>query len=148
MMNKKGFSLASFVVAMLIFSGIVALFVLAVGSLAHDYGNENVVDPAFSAKFDRFENETARTSQMWDKVTGEGGLSLAGTAELLFTSTFSVIRLVGSSVVESSRQLFGIGTFFGIPSNVGAIIFVMIFAILTVIIVFRILNSVRGNKEL
>ena len=148
MRNKKGFSNLDFILAVLIFSGALALLILAVGSLANDYENENVVNPEFNEKFNKFENETSRTGQMWNAVTGEGGLSLIGTVEVLFFATFQVISLVFSSVVEAGKQLFGIGSFFGIPSSVSSIFFILLFSALTIIIIFRILNFVKGNKDL
>lgn len=146
--NKKGFSAMDYVVAALIFSGIIALLVVAVGSMASEYENTNVVNEKFAERFDKFENDTFRSEQMWNATTGEGGLSLVGSVEILFFSTFRVIALVFSSVVEAGSQLFGMGEFFGIPTAVSAIFFTLIFAILTTIIIFKILNSVKGTNPL
>jgi len=146
--NKKGFSTMDFVIASLVFSGIIALFVIAVGSLANDYDNTNVINEDFANKFDKFEENTARTGEMWNATTSEGGLSLIGTVEVLFFSTFQVISLVFSSVTEAGSQLFGFGEFFGIPSAVSNIIFVLLFAALTVIIIFKILSFVKGSRDL
>jgi len=137
-----------FVIASLVFSGIIALFVIAVGSLANDYDNTNVINEDFANKFDKFEENTARTGEMWNATTSEGGLSLIGTVEVLFFSTFQVISLVFSSVTEAGSQLFGFGEFFGIPSAVSNIIFVLLFAALTVIIIFKILSFVKGSRDL
>lgn len=147
-MNKKGWVARDFVVALLLFSGCLALFVLMVGSLANDYDNTNVIDEEFSNKFDKFSNDTERAGEMWEAATGEGGLSLIGTADLLFFSTFRVISLVFSSVVAAGQQIVGFGEFFGIPSEVTSIFGVLIFSILSVIIVFIIISSVRSGREL
>jgi len=147
-MNKKAFATMDFIIAMLIFSGVIGLLVVAVGSLANDYNNPNVINPEFSEKFDNFENNTVRAQEMWNATTGEGGLSLVGTVEVLFFSTFQVISLIFTSVFEAGRQLFGIGEFFGIPSSVSAIFFILLFAILTVIIIFKILSFVKGSRDL
>lgn len=146
--NKKAFSTMNFVIAMLLFSGVVALFVLAVGSLANEYENTNVINEDFSAQFDKFEEDTARTQEMWNATTGEGGLSLVGSVEILFFSTFRVIQLVFSSVVEAGTQLFSLGEYFGIPSTVSAIFFALIATALTVIIIFRVLSFVKGGRDL
>lgn len=147
-MNKKGFVARDFVVAMLLFSGGIALFVLMVGSVANDYDNVDVIDPEFSNKFDKFSEDTSRAAEMWNATTSEGGLSLVGTADLLFFSTFRVISLVFTSVVAAGTQLAGFGGFFGIPSEITAIFMVLVFTILTVLIVFIIISSVRSGKEL
>jgi len=146
--NKKGWVARDFVVAVLIFSGCLALFVLMVGSLANDYDNTNVIDPEFSSKFDKFSEDTDRTGEMWEAATSEDGLSLIGTADLLFFSTFRVISLVFSSVVAAGDQMAGFGEYFGIPSEVSSIFMVLLFSILTVFIVFIIISSVRSGREL
>lgn len=146
--NKKGWVARDFIIAVLLFSGCLAIYVLMIGSAANDYDNQNIVDPEFSAKFDRFANDTARAGEMWDAATSEGGLSLVGTADLLFFSTFRVISLVFSSVVAAGQQLAGFGEFFGVPSEVTAIFMVLIFSVLTVSIVFIIISSVRSGREL
>ena len=147
-MNKKGWVARDFVIAMLLFSGGIALFVLMVGSMANDYDNTNVIDANFSAKFDKFSEDTERSGEMWSAATSEGGLSLVGTADLLFFSTFRVISLVFSSVVAAGTQLAGFGEFFGIPSAVSGIFMVLMFSILTVSIVFIIISSIRSGREL
>ncbi len=146
--NKKAFSTMDFVIAMLLFSGTIGLLVLAVGSLANEYENPNIVNEDFSEKFDKFESDTLRTQEMWNATTGEGGLSLVGSVEILFFSTFRVIQLVFSSVVEAGTQLFSLGEYFGMPSIVSNIFFVMIFATLSVIIIFKILSFVKGGRDL
>lgn len=146
--NKKGWTSKDFVIAMLIFSGGIGLFMLMVGSLASDYDNSDVVNEDFSNKFDKFSEDTERAGEMWNATTSEGGLSLIGTTELLFFSTFQVISLIFNGVVAAGQQLAGFGEFFGIPTAVTSIFLVMIFSILTVFIIFTILSSIRSGKDL
>jgi len=146
--NKRGWVARDFIIAMLIFSGVLALFVVMIGSAANDYSNPNVIDPEFSESFDKFSEDTARAGEMWNATTSEGGLSLVGTADLLFFSTFRVISLVFTSVVAAGQQLASFGTYFGIPTAISAIFMVLIFSILTVSIIFIIISSVRSGKEL
>lgn len=147
-LNKKGWVSKDFVIAMLIFSGSIALFVIMVGSLANDYDNPNVINENFSNQFDSFSEDTDRAGEIWDAATSEGGLSLVGTADLLFFSTFRVISLVFSSVVAAGQQMASFGEFFGIPSEITGIFMVMLFSILTVYIVFIIISSIRSGREL
>jgi len=147
-MNKKGWVARDFIIAMLIFSGVLAIFVVMIGSIANDYGNTEIIDSEFSDKFDKFSEDTSRAGEMWESATSEGGLSLVGTADLLFFSTFRVISLVFTGVVSVGEQLAGFGEFFGIPSEISSIFMVLIFTILTVYIVFIIISSIRSGKEL
>ena len=146
--NRRGWVARDFVIAMLIFSGCLTLFVVMIGSMANDYGNTNVINPEFSNKFNKFNEDTDRAGEMWSTATSEGGLSLIGTADLLFFSTFRVISLVFNSVVAAGKQMAGFGEFFGIPSEITSIFLVLIFGILTVSIVFIIISSVRSGSKL
>ncbi len=147
-MNKRGWVARDFIIAMLIFSATIALMVIMVGSMANDYDNPNIIDEEFSAQFDKFNEDTATASEMWNATTSEGGLSLVGTADLLFFSTFRVISLIFSSVVSAGSQLADFGTFFGIPTQITAIFMVLIFSALTVYIVFIVISSIRSGREL
>ena len=147
-LNKKGWVARDFIIAMLIFSGALAIFVVMIGSLANDYDNPDVINAEFSEKFDKFSEDTDRAGEMWESATSEGGLSLVGTADLLFFSTFRVISLIFTSVVAAGEQMAGFGEFFGIPSEISSIFMVLIFTILTVYIVFIIISSVRSGREL
>ena len=146
--NKKGWVARDFIIAMLVFSGVMAMFVVMIGSVANDYGNTEIVSPEFSEKFDKFSENVDTSGEMWGASTGEGGLSLVGTADLLFFSTFKVISLVFDSVSLAWTQLAEFGTFFGIPSVISNIFVGLIFSILTVSIVFIIISSIRSGREL
>jgi len=133
---------------MLVFSGVLAMFVVMIGSVANDYDNTDIISPEFSDKFDKFSENVDTGGEMWAASTGEGGLSLVGTADLLFFSTFKVISLVFDSVNIAWTQMAEFGEFFGIPSVISNIFVGLIFTILTVSIVFIIISSIRSGKEL
>ena len=147
-MNKKGWVARDFIIAMLVFSGVLAMFVVMIGSIANDYDNTDIISPDFSDKFDKFSENVDTGGEMWAASTGEGGLSLVGTADLLFFSTFKVISLVFDSVNIAWTQMAEFGEFFGIPSVISNIFVGLIFTILTVIIVFIIISSIRSGREL
>jgi len=147
-LNKKGWVARDYIIATLLFSGIIALYVVMVGSIANDYDNTNMVDPQFSEQFDKFTEDTEIAGEMWNATTSEGGLSLVGTADLLFFSTFRVISLIFTSVVATGQQLTGFGEYFGIPTVITGIFMVLIFTILTVSIIFIVLASVRNGRDL
>ena len=146
--DKKGWTASDFVIATLIFSGGIGLIVLMVGALANEYDNQNVINEDFANQFDKFSEDTSRATEMWNATTSEGGLSLIGTTELLFFSTFRVISLIFTGVVSTGQQMAGFGEFFGIPSEVSGIFLILLFSILTVTIVFIILSSVRSGRDL
>ncbi len=142
-MNKKGEILArDWVMSIILFSGIIALFVISVGTMADNYGTENITSESFSENFDKFEETTNIAQEMWDKTSGEGGLSTVGTFEILFAATFGVISLIFSSVTNVISQMFSFVEYFGIPFNVGIIFFTTLLSLLFIIIVFIIISSV------
>lgn len=141
--NKKAKMLArDWVVAAILFSGIIALLVFQVGSLVDEYDTPNVTSAEFSEQFDKFDENTGTAQEMWEKTSGEGGLSTVGTFDILFKSTFGVISLVFTSVTTVGSQMFGFTEYFGIPSEVGFLFFTLLMTILSVIIVFIIISSV------
>ena len=142
MMDKKGFIARDFVLAMILFSGIIALAVLGVASLADDYDNSNIVDEDFQSNFERFENETDRASEMFDAASSKEGLSLIGTFDVLFGSSFTVISLVFGGVSVVGSQIVNFGSYFGIPSSVTKVFFTIMLSALTILIVFIIISSV------
>ncbi len=146
--NKRGFAARDFIVATLIFSGLLALYVIMVGSIANDYDNTNVIDPEFSEKFDTFSADTERAGEMLDSLQDEGGLSLVGTADLLFFGTFRVISLILESLRAAGSMLVSFPAYFGVPTAITAVFGVLLFTILTVLLVFIIISSVRSGRDL
>lgn len=142
MMNKKGFIARDFVLAMLLFSGIIALAALGIASLASDYDNPNVVDEDFQDNFDRFTNETDRASDLFDAATSNEGLSLIGTFDVLFSASFTVISLVFGGVSAVGSQVAGFASYFGIPSTVAKTFFTILLSGLAILMVFIIISSV------
>lgn len=141
-MNKRGFKTSDWIIATIIFSGIIALGVIAVNDLATQYDNTDIIDSDFSDKFDKFENNTAIAADAFSEASGEGGLTLIGSFDVLFNSAFTIIALVFSSLSIVGSQAFGFTEFFGIPSTVAKIFFTLILSILTTIILFLVINSV------
>jgi|SRR6056297_376460 len=140
--NKKGFLARDWVVAAILFSGIIALLVLGVGSVADNYDKENITSDSFQDKFDKFENNTKLAQSMWNQSSGEGGLSTVGTFDVLFKATFGVISLVFDSVKIAGQQMFSFIGYFGVPSEVGLLFFTILSSILAVLIVFIVISSV------
>ena len=144
--NNKGGMLASdWVMAAVIFSGVIALLVLSLGSMVDTYNVSNVTSDSFSSNFDKFTENTKVASDMWNQTSGEGGLTTVGTYEILFKATFGVFRLVFDSVVLAGSQMFSFVEFFGIPSQVGFLFFTLMMSLLMIRIIFIIISSVRGK---
>lgn len=135
-------------IAMLIFSAGIAIFFIMIQSMAVEYDNSNIIDENFNNSFNKFSNYTDKASAMYSNLTTGGGLKFADATELVFTGSFTVISLVFASVDIASSQLANFGSYFGIPKQLSDIFGVLIFTIIIVSLVFIIINSVRGGKEL
>lgn len=143
MNNKRGqFLVRDWVMSAVLFSGIIALFVVVFASFADTYDRNDLIDDGFSETFDTFQEDTAVIEEMWEQTSGEGGLSTVGTFDILFKSTFGVISLVFSSVKTYGIQVFSFVEFFGIPSEVGFLIGSLLMALLSVVIIFIVISSV------
>ncbi len=144
--NRKGEFLArDWVIAAVLLSGMVALFVVGANSLTNEYDTSNVTSDEFSEKFDKFSENTEYAQKMWNQTTGEGGLSTVGTFDILFKSTFGVISLVFSSVTLVGTQMFSFTEYFGIPAEVGFLFFTILSSILAIIIIFIVISSILAR---
>ena len=147
-MNNKGFAVQSWVVGLILMSAIIALSYLMVGSLANDYNAPNIVDKDFSTNYDKLNDNTADISNMWTATTNKTGLNLINTADILLSSTFSIIQIVFGGVKTFSTQVAGIPEDFDIPKSVTNILLGTLLAIITVGIIFGVINAVNKTNKL
>jgi len=148
MMNKKAFTGKDFLIVMLVFSFIVAIFVIMVASLADDYNNTEILDDSFDAKFNKFQNVTDKADGMLESLTSGNGLSFIDASELFLTGGFVVINLMLSTLTITTTQILSFGTYFGIPSEISSLLGIFLIVALGISLVFIIINSVRAGKEL
>src|SRR3990172_2984765 len=95
--HKHSFLLRDVVLSGLLAFGIIALLVLAVGSMAVNYDRPDLVSPAFSNNYNKLNSllddlECTRTA-----TTSTQGLSFIGTFNIAFNSIFTVFKLVLNS---------------------------------------------------
>jgi len=145
-MNKKGFLTRDFVVAGILFSGLIALFVLAIAGIQSEYNSDLLTNPEFAENYDKLTEQTAKIETARSAASAGEGLSFLGTFDVVFQSTFTVIQMVFSTL-----DLFGdmSGSFaedFGFDASVTAIGFIIALSILTTIIVFVWISSISRGK--
>lgn len=149
-MNKKGFGARDYLIGLLIFSGAIALFYLAVNSMAGDdtYGNVNLVDPEFNESFNKLNDNIETSSGLWDATTNSSGLSLIDTGEILLSSTFSAVNLLFGSFSIVNNQVSSIGAYFGVDNQIMNIILALFIGSLVIIIIILIINAVNKTERL
>lgn len=146
MINKKPFLTRNFVIAGVLFSGIVALFVLAVAGISDEYDSVLLTNEDFGETYNKLIEQTERIETARASAATGDGLSFIGTFDVAFQATFTVIQMVFQTL-----DLFGdiTGSFaadFGVDPNVTRITFLIALAILTTLIVWTWISSISRGK--
>ena len=147
-MNKKGFTAQNYIIGLILFSAVIALFYLMIGSEAVEYDRQGIVDSSFSDHYDKFSDNTAMADEMLTATNSKDGLNLFDVGEILLKSTFSVISLIFGSFTNVGLQLSHIPGDFNIPTPITSIILVALLSIITVTIIFTIINAVNKTNRL
>lgn len=137
-----------YVIAIILFSTVVALGYIMLNGLATDYSNTDIVDPKFSENYNKLSETTQVAENIRESISSEEGLGLIGTTEILLKGTFSVINLVLSSLTTLASQVFQMAITFEIPSEISGVILVAFLAIITVSIIFIIINYVNRSGRM
>lgn len=146
MINKKAFLTRNFVIAGVLFSGIVALYVLAIAGISSEYDSNLLTNEDFANNYDKLIEQTERIETARESAAAGDGLSFIGTFDVAFQSTFTVIQMVFQTL-----DLFGTvsGSFaedFGLDPTVVRVTFLIALAILTVLIVWTWISSISRGK--
>ena len=146
MINKKGFLTRDFLIAGILFSGMVALFVLMIAGIGDEYDSTLLTNEDFAANYDTLVEQTERIETARSAASAGEGLSFIGTFDVAFQSTFTVIQMVFQTL-----NLFGdmSGSFagdFGLDEKVISLDFIIGLSILTVIIVLIWISSISRGK--
>ncbi len=144
---KKGWVTRDFVIAGLLFTGVISMFVLFVGGMAAEYNQPGLVSATFTDNYDKLGEISDKVEVMRSTTAAGEGLSLIGAFDIAFTATFTVIQLVFSTLaLAGTIPAKVIVDFTFIDSTVAANFFVLGLAILTTSIVFIWISSVSRGK--
>jgi len=143
--KKAAWTLRMWVISLLVLSAIISLAYVMVGNLATTYSTPGIVDSSFSENYDKFAEQTSMMTDIKNATMGEGGLSIINTADLFFGATISVVRLVFGSIATVTSQVFSFGVDFGIPTEIWGIVGTLLVMIITVLVIFAIINAI--NKQ-
>lgn len=145
--NKHGWVTRDFVVAALLFSGMVALFVLAIAGIADKYDNTEIVSESFSENYDKLTETAEKINIGRNSTTSGSGLSFLGTFDVAFQSTFTIIQLVFSTLSLYGNLAGNIITDFTfLDATVVKIFFIIGLAALTAYLVFIWISSISRGK--
>ena len=141
-MNKKGQFLArDWVISIILFSGLVALIVLAIASMSDQYDNPDIVNNDIAANYGNITETTQIAQSAFDAANEKEGLTFVGSIDVMFGAAFTVIALTFNSVGLATGYLTSFASDFKIPSSVAVIVVGILISILMVILVFVILST-------
>lgn len=144
---KKAWVTRDFVIAGLLFTGVITMFVLFIAGMSAEYNQPDLVSSSFSSNYDKLGEISDKVEVMRATTAAGEGLSLVGAFDIAFTATFTVIQLVFSTLaLAGSLPAKIIIDFTFIDSKVAANFFVLGLAILTTSILFVWLSSVARGK--
>lgn len=134
------------IIALLLFSGVLILLFVASTDLAVSYGNSNIVDQTFYTKYNRFQNTTDSISLMFSSTQGSGGLNPLNFGELVLQASFAVLSLILTSVGLFVTQIPGIFIDLNVPSEISTIVGAIVIGSIAVLITFIVITSSSRNK--
>lgn len=147
MINKKGFASQDWIIASVLFTSVIIFFVISIASVQTNYPESpNIVDEGFENDYNRLNTQLDSVTSLRNAVTSEEGLTFVGTFDVLFGSFFTMISLLfGSLDLFGSIYVNLTSDFPFIDSLVLNNLFIIGLAIITIILVFRIINAVGRN---
>ena len=147
MINKQGFLLRDVVITGVLFTGIMALFVLMIGSISTNYNTPGLVSQEFSYNYDKLTNITSGIEISRGESSANQGFSLIGSFDIAWNSIFTVVSLVFSTLaLYGTMASTMISQFTFIPANVIFIFMEIALSIFTAYIVFTWMSSVLRGK--
>ena len=146
MITKKAFLTRNFVIAGVLFSGIVALFVLAIAGISDEYDSTLLVNEEFAANYDKLIGQTSKIETARATASAGEGLKFRGTFDVVFQSTFTVIQMVFQSLDLFGNMSENFAEDFGVNPAVTRIVFLIGLAILTTLIVFAWISSISRGR--
>ena len=144
--TKKAFLTRNFVIAGILFSGVVALLVLAIAGIGDEYDSDLLTNPEFAENYDKLVEQTERIETARAAASAGEGLSFIGTFDVAFQSTFTVIQMVFQTLDLFGDVTSNFAEDFGVDPTVTRVVFLIGLAILTTLIVFVWISSISRGK--
>ncbi len=131
------------VIALILFSGVFALMVIAFQDAASGYNVTGVSNPEIEERYNQLSEHQDLVEEIQEAATGDEGLQLFNTLGTIFTATIGVLNLMLASVTFIPNVFANFASDFGIPTQITNIFFTMAALIVTVLVIFAILNAIR-----
>ncbi len=147
MMRAKGFSIRFWVVGLILFSGVIGMFFLTVGSMAAEYNAEaNVINEDLEERYGIIDQTTATAETLRSVAKQDEGLTLIGGFRVLFRATTGVLNTVLNSLTILPAVFLNAADDFNLDGTIVATLLIIIFAIITTLIVFEVVSAGSGGR--
>lgn len=141
--GKYGIELRYWIVSLILFSGSFALMTIAFHDAASGYDAHNVTNPDIEERYNRLSEHQDLVSNLQETTGGEEGLQILNVLGTVFTATIGVLNAVLASITFIPSVFANFAADFGIPTIVTNTFFTIAGLIITVLIIFAILNAIR-----
>ncbi|MEX0597450.1 MAG: hypothetical protein WD512_13225 [Candidatus Paceibacterota bacterium] len=141
--DKRGIELRYWVVSLILFSGVFALMIIAFHDAADGYGVTNITNSEIEERYNQLSEQESLVENLQETTGGEEGLQILNLLGTVFTATIGVLNLVLASVTFIPTVFANFASDFGIPTQVTNIFFTIAALIITVLIIFAILNAIK-----
>ncbi len=147
MINKKGFTTQEFVIAGLLFTAVIVFFVIAIADVQNQYPDSpNIISDSFSDNYNQLTSQTQDIDIMRNTSLSGEGLSFRGAFDVTFGSFFTIMQLVFGTITLFGDMYTSLTTDFPFIDSFVLNQFMIIgLAIITVILIFRLINAVGRN---
>lgn len=146
MIQKKGFNTRDFVMAGILFSGLIALFVLAIAGIQNEYDSDLLTNENFASTYDTLVEQTEKIETARSAASAGEGLSFVGTFDVAFQSTFTVIQMVFATLNLFGNMTGSFAEDFGLDPTVTNLVFIIALTLLTVVIVWSWISSISRGR--
>jgi len=121
---------------------------LASQDFLESYGEDDLVDETYQENYDKFNETSGNYRTLFQDISDGSGLSLVFTATFgIFQALFDVVKLTFASVEVMDTITTNLVIDFGIPEEIANVIFPLISAIVSILLIFVVVSSInRGNK--
>ena len=147
MINKKGFTTKDFLIAGLLFTAVISFFVIGIADMQTYYpDNPSIISDSFSEHYDQLTNQTQTIDTMRETSLSGEGLSFRGVFDVTFGSFFTIMQLVFSTLKLFGNMYVNLTLDFPMIDSMVLNNFMLIgLSIITIVLIFRLINAVGRN---
>lgn len=149
MINKRGgFSTQDFIISGLLFTAVIVFFVIGIAGMQNNYPDSpNIISDSFSDNYNKLTEQTTDVNTMRETSLSGEGLSFRGAFDVTFGSFFTIMQLTFGTISLFGDMYTSLTSDFPFVNSFVLNQFLIIgLAIITVILIFSLINAVGRNR--